>query len=152
MALEFSTIGVKLKYGVEASAGTRPTSGMTEIPDIKNIPGMNLSPNMLPVTNLTDQVERNIPGVKTLGGEQQITANMTASLRTLWESVVSAAETAMASGKSTWFEVCFPNHDSFWYSGMPTMMGFNDIEVDAVVEATLHIIPNTIVGFAAAST
>ena len=36
MALEFNTIGIKLKYCVETSG--RPTSGYTEIPDIKEIP------------------------------------------------------------------------------------------------------------------
>ena len=35
MALEFNTIGVKLGYKVEASAGSRPTSGYVKIPDLK---------------------------------------------------------------------------------------------------------------------
>ena len=53
MALEFSTIGVKLNYVIETTAGTRPTSGVTNIPDIKNIPGFDLTPNQLAVTNLS---------------------------------------------------------------------------------------------------
>ena len=35
MALEFNTIGVKLRYAIEATAGSRPTTSYTEIPDIK---------------------------------------------------------------------------------------------------------------------
>lgn len=152
MALEFSTIGVKLNYVIETSAGTRPTTGVTNIPDIKNIPGFDLTPNQLPVTNLVDKMERFVPGVATLGGEKTITANHTAALRTAWASLVSAAETAWASGKSTWFEVEIPNEDSFWFAGIPTMQGLADIGVDAVLEAQLHIIPNQIVGFAAKHT
>lgn len=152
MALEFSTIGVKLNYVIETSAGTRPTSGVTNIPDIKSIPGFDLSPNQLPVTNLVDTTERFIPGVQTMGGDKTITANHTAALRAAWASLVSAAATAWASGKATWFEVAIPNDDSFWFAGIPTMEGLADIGVDAVIEAQLHIIPNQIVGWAAAST
>ena len=152
MALEFSTLGIKLNYVIETSAGTRPTSGVTNIPDIKNIPGFELSPNQLPVTNLSDDTERFIPGIKTLGGDKTITANHTVALRSKWASLVSAANTAWASGKSTWFEVEIPNEDSFWFAGIPTMQGLADITVDSVLEAQLHIIPNQIVGFAAKHT
>ena len=152
MALEFNTIGVKLNYVIETSAGTRPTSGVTNIPDIKNIPGFDLTPNQLPVTNLSDDTERFIPGVKTLGGEKTITANHTKNLRSVWTTLVSSANTAWASGKSTWFEVEIPNEDSFWFAGIPTMEGLNDIDVDAVLEAKLHIIPNQIKGWAAKHT
>ena len=148
MALEFNTIGVKLNWVVETTAGSRPTSGVRNIPDIKNIPGFDLTPNQLPVTNLSDETERFIPGVKTLGGDKTITANLTASLKTEWASLVSAANTAWASGKSTWFEIEIPNYDSFWFAGVPTMQGLADIGVDAVMEAQLHIIPNQIVGWA----
>ena len=152
MALEFSTIGVKLNYVIETTAGTRPTSGVTNIPDIKSIPGFDLTPNQLPVTNLVDDTERFVNGVQTLGGDKTITANLTASLKTVWTSLVSAAKTAWASGKSTWFEIEIPNFDSFWFAGIPTKQGLADIGVDAVMEAQLHIIPNQIVGFAAKHT
>lgn len=149
MALEFNTIGVKLNYVIETTAGSRPTSGVTNIPDIKAIPGFDLTPNQLPVTNLVDDTERFINGVKTLGGDKTITANLTASLKTVWNALVASANTAWASGKSTWFEVEIPNFDSFWFAGIPTQMGIADIGVDAVMEAQLHIIPNQVTGFAA---
>ena len=152
MSLEFSTIGVKIGYVVEASAGTRPTSGVTNIPDIKNIPGIDLTPSKLQVTNLIDRVHRYIPGVKDAGDDINLTANLTAALKTAWGSLVSAAETAWASGKATWFEISIPNYDSFWFAGIPTEMGFNEMGVDAVAEASLHIIPNQVVGWAAKST
>ena len=58
MALEFNTIGVKLGYAVESSAGTRPTSGYTQIPDIKNTPAIDINPNKIEVTNLEDEYRR----------------------------------------------------------------------------------------------
>ena len=152
MALEFSTIGVKIGYVVETTAGSRPTSGVTNIPDIKSIPGMNLTPSKLEVTNLVDKYKRFIPGLLDAGDDIALTGNMTASLKTVWNSMVSAAETAWASQKATWFEISIPGYDSFWFAGLPSIMGFNDMGVDSVAEASLHIIPNQIVGWAAAST
>ena len=86
------------------------------------------------------------------GDDIALTANLTASLKTIWASLVSAASTAWGSGKSTWFEISIPGFDSFWFAGIPTEMGFNEMGVDAVAEASLHIIPNQIAGWAAAST
>lgn len=152
MALEFNTIGVKLGYKVETSAGTRPTSGYTNIPDLKNIPGVELTPSKLEVTNLTDKYRRFITGVLDAGDSFDLTANLTASLKTVWASLVSAANTAWQSNKSTWFEISIPNFDSFYFAGIPTEMGFNEMGVDAVAEASLHIIPNQIGGWDTAST
>ena len=152
MALEFNTIGVKIGYAVEATAGTRPTSGITNIPDIKSIPGIELTPSRLDVTNLVDRYRRYISGVMDAGDDIALTGNLTASLKSVWASMVSAASAAWASGKSTWFEISIPGFDSFWFAGIPSEMGFNEMGVDAVAEASLHIIPNQIAGWAAAST
>ena len=151
MAFEFNTIGVKVGYAVEASAGTRPTSGYTNIPDLKTIPGIELSPSRLEVTNLVDRYRRYISGVMDAGDDIAITANLTASLKTVWNAMVSAASTAWASGKSTWYEISIPGFDSFYFAGIPSEMGFAEMGVDAVAEASLHIIPNQIAGWATAS-
>jgi len=150
MALEFNTIGIKLKYCVETSG--RPTSGYTEIPDIKAIPEINMTPSNLEVTNLVDQYKRYIPGVKDAGNDIALTANLTADLKTKWESCVTAAQSAWTSGKLTYFEVAIPNYDSFYFAGMPSELGLSAMGVDAVVEAQLHIIPNLISGWASKST
>ena len=152
MALEFSTIGVRVKYAAETTAGTRPTSGYTEIPDIKSIPDIAMTPNQIDVTNLVDSYRRYIPGVKDAGNDIQLTANLTASLKTAWATCVSAANSAWTSGKATWFEIAIPNFDSFYVAGLPTELGVAGMDVDAVIEAQLHIVPNQIGGWAAKST
>lgn len=151
MALEFNTIGVKLKYKTESSAGTRPTSGYTQIPDIKSTPAIDINPNKLEVTNLEDEYQRFIDGVKSVGDSFDFTANLTADLKTKWGSCVTAAKTAYASGKQTWFEISIPNFDSFYFAGIPTELGVNEMGVDAVIESTLHVVPNKIEGWASAS-
>ena len=152
MALEFNTIGVKLKYAVEASAGTRPTSGYTQIPDIKSTPAIDINPNKIEVTNLEDDYRRYIDSVKDVGDSFDFTANLTADLKSKWNACVSAAEAAWASSKATWFEISIPNFDSFYFAGIPGELGVNEMGVDAVIESTLHIVPNQIAGWASAST
>ena len=152
MALEFNTIGVKLRYAVEASAGTRPTSGYTQIPDIKNTPAIDINPNKVEVTNLEDEYRRYIDSVKDVGDSFDFTANLTADLKSKWASCVSAAASAWTSGLATWFEISIPNFESFYFAGIPTELGVNEMGVDAVVESTLHIVPNQIAGWASAST
>ena len=153
MALEFSSAGVTLKYCVEASSGTRPTSGYTTIPNIKSIPDFNAEPSTLDVTDLSDLVwKRSIQGLKDVGGALAFTANMTASFKTAWNSLVSEATSAKADQKSTWFEVAIPNFDSFYFSGMPAELGMKGMEVDSVVEADGYITPNKIEGWKTAST
>jgi len=152
MALEFNTIGVKVKYAVETSAGSRPASGYLQIPDIKGTPAIDINPNKLQVTNLEDEYHRYIDGVKSVGDSFDFTANLTASLKTAWTTLVSSAATAWASGLSTWFEIVIPNFDSFYFSGIPTELGVNEMGIDAVIESTLHVVPNSIAGWATSST
>ncbi len=152
MALEFSSAGIKLKYCVEASSGSRPTSGYTTIPNIKSIPDFNAEPSLLDVTDLSDTVwKRAIPGLKDVGGALAFTANMTASFKTAWNSLVTSAVSAKASNLSTWFEVSIPNFDSFYFAGMPAELGMKGMDVDSVVEADGYITPNKIEGWKTAS-
>ena len=152
MALEFSSAGIKLKYCVEASSGSRPTSGYTTIPNIKSIPDFNAEPSLLDVTDLSDTVwKRAIPGLKDVGGALAFTANMTASFKTAWNSLVTSAISAKASNLSTWFEVSIPNFDSFYFAGMPAELGMKGMDVDSVVEADGYITPNKIEGWKTAS-
>ena len=152
MALEFNTIGVKLKWASETTAGTRPTSSYTEIPDIKSTPAIDINPSKLQVTNLVDTYHRYVDGVKDVGDSFDFTANLTAVLKQKWGSLVTAANNAWTSGKATWFEIAIPNFDSFYFAGIPSQLGINEMSVDSVIEATLHVVPNQIDGWAAKST
>lgn len=149
---EISTAGILLKYAVEATAGTRPASGFTTIPNVKSIPEFNAEPSNLEVTDLSDTVwKRYIPGLKDIGGAIAITVNFNDSFKDVWETMMTASETAKAAGKQTWFEYAIPGMDSFYFSGEPSELGFVGADTDSVFEGSVYITPNEIVGFAAAS-
>jgi hypothetical protein len=153
MALEISTAGVALKYAVETTAGTRPTTGYTAIPSIKETPDFNPEPSTLEVTDLSDLVwKRYIAGLKDPGGALSFTANLTSAFKTAWEALVSAYETGIAASKSTWFEIAVPTVGSFYFTGIPSELGINGMSVDEVAEIEVYVTPNTIEGCDTSST
>ena len=150
---ELSTAGVLLKYAAEATAGTRPVSGFTQIPCIKAIPDFNQEPESLEVTDLSDTTwRRYIPGLRDPGGALAFTANLTTQFKTAWETLVSAYETAFADGKSIWFEIMVPNFGSFYFAGIPTELGMTAMDVNAVLEIEAYVTPNQIEGWGTSST
>lgn len=153
MALELSTAGVEVRYCVESTKGSRPTSGYTKLSNIKSTPDYNAEPSALDVTDFADLVwKRSIPGLKDAGSSVAFGANLTKTFMSGWASCVSAAETGKASELSTWFEIYIPNlGDSFFFAGMPVELGLSAMEVDAVVEASAYIVPNKILGWASST-
>lgn len=150
--LELSTIGIELKYAPEETAGTRPTTGYTEIENITSIGEIAAEPDQLDVTNLKDKWRRYIDGVKDSGGNIPIGANFTAAFKTAWEAVCTAYATAFAAGKALWFEAYVPNFASFYFSGAPADLGLPGIEVNNVFAGSVNITPNDIAGWANSST
>ena len=149
MANELSTAGVSVKYCVETTAGTKPTSGFTAIPNIKAIPDLNPEPSSLEVTDLSDtEWKRYIPGLKDPGGALAFSANNTDAFQTAWATLVSAADAGRLASKATWFEIVVPGlTKSFQFAGIPSELGLSGIDVDSVLEVDAYIAPNQIDGW-----
>lgn len=153
MALELSTAGILVKYAIEATADTRPTTNYTEIPGIKSIPEINPEPNMLDVTPLSEtEYHRYIPGLKDVGGAIGLTVNHYETFRNAWETMYEAYTTAAAAGKGMWVEFYIPGDESFFFRAVPSPLGFGGAEVDAVLENVAYFTPNYVAGWNAHST
>lgn len=154
MALEIASAGAKIQWAVEATAGTRPTTGYTNIQNVKTIGALDSEPASYDVTDLSDmEFKRYIPGLKDIGGDVPLTFNLTQALITAWAALVTAADTAAEAGKSTWFEVVIPKlNESFYFKGVPSPLGLSEIATDSAIEITAHVTPNEIVGWATKST
>lgn len=155
MANAVSTAGMLVKYCAESTAGTRPTSGYTEIPGCKALPALGDEVNTLQSTPLS--ATRNhtyIAGLADPGGAIQITVNDYPAFRTAWEAFVTAAE-ALTDGKQMWIEYAYPEDsglESFYFPAMPHALGFGGAEVDSVLENIANLLPSGDFEFAAAST
>ena len=143
MGIAISTAGVTFGYAVEATKGTRPVSGYTIIPDVKEIPEMNPEPETLETTDLSQtEFKTYIEGLKDLGGALSFLANYTTELETVWAALVEAYKAAIAEGKATWFEVKHPKLDkSVFFTGQPSAMGLPAMAVGNVLETNLYITP-----------
>lgn len=155
MANAVSTAGMLLKYAVEATAGTRPTTGFTTVPGCKAIPALFNDPNTLQSTPLSATKNHTyIEGLGDSGGAIAITVNDYEEFRDAWEDCISAYD-GLTGGKEMWFEVAYPdgsNLDSFYFPGKPLPLGFGGADVDSVLENNANIVPTGDYTFAAAST
>lgn len=144
-AIYLSSIGVKMYYAVEATAGTRPTakSAYTELEGIKSTPSMNPSPDDLDTTTLNEtEYKTSIPGLKDLGGALSFTFNMSNNLMEAWETLVTAHTTGTAAGKKTWFYIEIPGLDKgLFFTGIPSPMGLPELSVNSVIEVENSITP-----------
>ena len=155
MANAVSTAGMIVKYCAETTAGTRPTTGYTEIPGVKALPALGDEVNTLQSTPLSATKNHTyIAGLADSGGAIQLTVNDYPAFRDAWETFVSAAE-ALTGGKQMWIEYAYPEGsglDSFYFPAMPHALGFGGAEVDSVLENIANLLPSGDFEFAAAST
>lgn len=155
MALEFSTAGFHLLYGVESTAGTKPTS-FTEIENVVSLNEISLEQQVADVTTIDQTVAHQyIEVLPDPGGTYSLTANFTSEFKTAWTAARTAAKTAWASGLSTWFEIKFPADsgytDSFFFTGMPGQMGAPAVEVGNATQGSVTIAVREIKGYSTAS-
>ena len=139
--INLSTAGVQLAYAVEATAGTRPSTGFKRIHGIKSTPSLNPAPETIEATTLDEtEYKTYVNGLKDLGGALEFTANLTENLMTEWEALMTAYETAKAGGKAVWFTIVIPGlTESVFFTGDPSNLGAPETSVNAILETTLYI-------------
>lgn len=142
--IALSTAGVTVGYCVETTENTRPTSGYTIIPDIKEIPDFNPEPETIEATDLEEtEYKFYVAGLKDVGGALSFTANFTQKLQTSWDNLVTAYENAKKEGKRMWFEIKHPDlTKSVFFPGEPSNMGLPSMSVSSILETSLYITPN----------
>lgn len=148
MALEISTVGAKVVTAWEASAGTRPTTGFVELPDVNEAPEFDLSLEVIDASNITDKITRYIPGRQDPGGDAAFTLNHTDAVITAWKSLVTTAETNYPLGKRLWFAYVFPDaSDAFFWAGRPVDLGSSGISQNVLSTIPAHCAVNELHGW-----
>ena len=113
--MKMSTLGVTFGYGLETTAGTKPTK-FTQLPQCESIGGISLEIEQIDVSSLEDYVTQHIAGRQNTGGTWEVTFHMdpdvsVPNIQTLYE----AAATAKTSGLGVWFQVMFPDMDDAFF-------------------------------------
>lgn len=156
MNLPILSAKMAVKWAVEATAGTRPTTGYTVLDGVKSIASDNEAPNTVQTTELKDWPAHTfIPGLRGGNGVLSVTVNDYDKFRTSYAALMTAYETAAAAGKALWIEYAYPPEsgmDSYYYTAIPSPLGFGGAEVDGVVENAAYFVRTNQPAFAAAST
>lgn len=153
MALELSTMGIKVEYlcETETKKGFNTikdeTDGWTAIPNLKSIPDLNPQPDTLEVTDLSDHSKRYIEGLKDVGGALEFSANFTKKFATVWEKLVSDSDDAKGKDLQTFFKITVSGFGAYYFAGDPAELGLPSAEVGAVFEGNVYITPNAIHGW-----
>lgn len=111
-----STLNVTFGYGVEATgyAGTKPASFL-QLQRINNIGGITITPATIDASALEDTVTKTVAGRGETGGTWTVTVNFTPETKTEWANLISAYQTAKASGLNMWFETIVPGFDDAFF-------------------------------------
>ena len=154
MANAISTAGMTVKWAVETTAGTRPSSGYVELIGVKALPAFGDEKNTLQTTPLKATKNHTyIEGLADSGGALALTVNDYDGFRTSYSAMMTAY-TGRGAGCNMWVEYCYPGSgmDSFYYPCEPLELGFGGAEVDSVLENSVSLLPVGDYLFATAST
>lgn len=117
-AAGISTLGITFGYGVESTAGTKPTT-FTKLNRINAIGGIAISNEQIDASALEDMVSRYVQGRGDTGGSFAVTVNATPETIAEWKAVIEAYK-ALTDGKRMWFETIIPGFDeSFFVVAQP---------------------------------
>lgn len=151
--VEITTVGAKVKYAFESVAGTRPTTGYTELIGVSSAPALDMTVETIDVSDLSDTITQYVPGRQDPGGDLQFTLNHSDEAIDAWDTMFTAAETALASKLRMWIEYSFPGATySYFYCARPLKLGNGGIEQNAADTIPAHVVPNGEFGWLAAST
>jgi hypothetical protein len=114
-----STLGITFGYGVEDTAGVKPTA-FTQLNRINSIGGITIENEQIDASALEDAVSRYVQGRADTGGSFAIGVNFTPETNEEWKDVIAEYTTAAADGKRMWFETIIPGFtESFFVVAQP---------------------------------
>lgn len=141
-AQALSTIGIVFGWGVETTAGQKPTS-FKEIEECISIGGVEKTSDKLDATPLKSKVKKYVKGHEDTGGELATTFNYTDTFEEQWNEMYAAYETAKKNGLATWFTAYHPSKkNANFYIVEPGTIPAPEYAVGNVLQVTIS---NTLV-------
>lgn len=143
---DLSTIGVKVGYAVETTAGTRPMA-FKQLKRCKSVSGIDAAMDQIDVTALEDRKKKYTEGIEDTGGTWTLTFGVNDEVITDLEAMRTAYLEGRGQGKSTWFDVWFPGlAKSFYVIAEPGTVSLPDVSQGSAAEITLNCTINEYVG------
>lgn len=137
--------GSHLAYAVETTAGTMPSTGWAEVPEVTSIPELASAEfdqiDMTPINATKSHITIN--GLRAAPGTLAFEANLSDTLLTFWNTtLMTAYTTANADGKAMWFAVILNGMDkAYCFTAKPTELTFPGGDVSNGLKCNLPITP-----------
>ena len=134
MSVGILSAGLKIGY---ATGTTRPTSGYTYLPEVKDIPQSTTEASTHQVTDFNEMYQHvSIGGLLGEPGNIQITMNRNDTAVTAWEKMLNTFE-EMTAGTKMYFTIEHPSlSDADFFSGKPYPLSTIGGSVDSPLEMT----------------
>lgn len=115
-----STLGLQLSYGVETTAGTKPSS-FSILTRINSVGGITQDIETIDASALEDTATQYIAGRADTGGSVAISVNITQDTISEWRELINSYNTAHADNRQMWFQLHSAGlgTDSFFWIGEP---------------------------------
>lgn len=148
VAIYLSTAGMQLAYGVETTAGDKPST-FTIVQGATSISEISSEKEQIEVTPLSAEVYKEyVGGLADPGGTWEIGFNESNVLHDEWGDIVATYKTANAAGLRMWFEAYHPQMDeAFFLIGEPNILGFGGAEVSSAFTTTGRVTINKVEGW-----
>lgn len=142
-----STLKSLTGYGVETTAGTKPTT-FKLLTRINASDEITIETESIDASSLEDDVERTIAGRGSTGGTFGVTVNVTNETIQEWETLISEYEAAKEAGKAMWYEEYFPALDKAFFTKIepPTIIPKPAREQNGLLTVTMTLTINEYVG------
>lgn len=141
--IALTTIGVKVSYCVETTAGDRPSATYTQIHSLSSTPDFNATPNTADATTFDNEVyTTKVPLLRELPDALEFGAKFSPAFATEWETLMTAYASASESGKGVWFCIDIKGFEkSIYFKGQPIQLGIPAMEANAVIDTNVYIVP-----------
>ena len=141
-----STLGVTFSYGVETTAGTKPTT-FKLLSRINSIGEITVTPEAIDASALEDRQTRNIAGRDTVSDTVTVTVNKTDETIEEWKKVITAYN-GLTGGKRMWFQEITPGitDAEFCVAQPPSKLPITSKEQNGLLTMALNLIIEEMIG------
>lgn len=141
-----SSLGVTFSYGVETTAGTKPTA-FTLLHRINVLGDVTVETEAIDASALEDRQTRNIPGRDTVSDTFTVTVNKTDDTIAEWEKVIEDYA-ALSGGKRMWFQTITPGFTKaeFIVAAPPSKLPISRKEQNSLLTMEINLTVDEMIG------
>ena len=144
-----STLGITLSYGVETTAGQKPTA-FKLLTRINEIDGVSVTPEAIDASALEDPTTRNVAGRDTLTDSVNVTVNRTTETIKEWTDLITAYK-GLTDGKRMWFQEITPglSDAEFFVAQPPSILPISGKSQNSLLTMEIPLVLEEMIGTSA---